>query len=364
MIDDDEDQMVLVRAMLRGLPDFRFELEWKNLFDEGLRTLLEQRHDVCLLDHYLGPKTGLDLLREAASRQVKVPIVMLTGTGSIEVDREAMRLGAADYLDKDRLDVSILERALRYALERARSREALERQARDLARSNAELQRFAHVASHDLRQPLHTIGLLAEMLQTDLRGQIPDESARMFHDLRDAVQRTQDLISDLLAYTRVGAEVRPRAELDTGALLDEVVADLRGAIAQAGGTVTRGELPPVVADRTLLKQLLQNLIGNALKFRAVAPPEVRVSATPQAEGTRFSVADNGVGVSERDRARVFGMFQRGAGTEQVPGTGMGLAICQKIVELHGGRIWLESERGRGSTFHFTLPPPPPTSTRR
>lgn len=252
-----------------------------------------------------------------------------------------------------------------------RSRARLEEQTLDLQRSNAELEQFAYVASHDLQEPLRKVASFTGMLQHRYRGQL-DERADQYIDFAvDGAKRMQVLINDLLAFSRVGRV----GATDTVVEMDDVVADaqrnLETAIEESGARVdVAGPLPPVRGDRSLLTALLQNLIGNAIKFRGDEAPRVRigVARTPAAGETEtemytFTVSDNGIGIAPRYADRIFVIFQRLHPREEFSGTGIGLAMCRKIVEFHGGEIWLEPEgAGRGATFRFTLPVAPDDET--
>ncbi|GBF06230.1 hypothetical protein DAERI_080021 [Deinococcus aerius] len=222
-----------------------------------------------------------------------------------------------------------------------------------LVRSNRELEQFAYVASHDLKAPLRTVASYVQLLQRKYRGQLDDQADRYIAFTVDAVERMNVLIDDVLAYSRVGRETRV-ANVDTGRVLREVLENLEDAL--RGARVTCGDLPDVHADETQLRQVLQNLIGNAVKFQpAGRTPEVDLSAEVQGNAVHFTLRDNGIGIAPQHFERIFGVFQRLHRREEFNGTGVGLAIVKKIVEEHGGRIWVESREGVGTTFHFTFP---------
>jgi len=238
--------------------------------------------------------------------------------------------------------------------ERKRAEEALNEKVEELARSNAELALFSYVASHDLREPLRTVASNVQLLERGLGDRMTPAARKSARFALDGVHRMQALIDDLLAYSRVGTEAREFQRVDTDVVLDDVLAGLKATIESADGVVTRGEMPTVWADRMQLAQVFQNLLSNALKFHLEQPPLVHVSAARNGEAWVFSVRDEGIGFDPQLAEHIFTLFQRFA-PEDFPGTGIGLAICRKIVERHGGRIWAESAPGQGSTFHFTLP---------
>jgi len=225
----------------------------------------------------------------------------------------------------------------------------------ELERSNADLEQFARVASHDLQAPLALVADYVGLLERSHKGKLDAEADGLIAGVTEGVHRMQELVRDVLAYSRVGAGGEQFVPVACSAVVDEVVVGLEAAIGRSGGQVTCEPLPTVVGDRPQLVQLLQNLIGNALKFRGPEPPRVHVAAEPGDRGWRFAVRDNGIGIPPESQERIFAMFERLHGRGQYPGTGIGLAICKKIVERHGGRIWVESEPGQGSTFYFTLP---------
>ncbi|RIH87845.1 Phytochrome-like protein cph1 [Calidithermus terrae] len=226
----------------------------------------------------------------------------------------------------------------------------------ELERSNRELEQFAYVASHDLQEPLRMISSYAQLLARRYRGRL-DEKADQYIDFAvDGANRMQKLIQDLLAYSRVGTHGRALEPTDAGEVLRKTLEDLRLAIEESGATVEVGPLPTVLADRSQLTQVFQNLLVNALKFRHPERPlHLRVEAARHDGMWRFMVQDNGIGVESQYFERIFVIFQRLHGREDYPGSGIGLAVCKKIVERHGGKIWLESEPGEGSTFYFTWP---------
>jgi PAS domain S-box-containing protein len=226
--------------------------------------------------------------------------------------------------------------------------------AADLARSNAELEHFAYVASHDLQEPLRMVASYTQLLARRYTGKLDQDADEFIGFAVDGAKRMQDLINDLLAYSRVGTRELEVQPVDTGQLISGVVADLAAAIDEADATVVAEDLPTVRGDPTQLRQLFQNLIANAIKFRGPRAPEVRISAERQDEWWQFKVQDNGIGIDAQYQERIFVLFQRLHTRAEYPGTGIGLAICKKIVERHGGRIWIESQLGQGTTFWFTL----------
>lgn len=236
----------------------------------------------------------------------------------------------------------------------ARSNVALERTNADLARSNSELEQFAYVASHDLQEPLRMVSNYTQLLARRYEGKLDGDADDSIAFAVDGAKRMQSLINDLLAFSRVGTRGKDLAPTDANAVLAQTLVNLQPAIEESGAKVTSDPLPTIAGDDGQRMQLLQNLIANAIKFRGEEPPAIHISASEQGNDYLFSVRDNGIGLDPQYKDRIFVIFQRLHGRDQYPGTGIGLAICRKIVERHGGRIWVESEPGKGATFFFTL----------
>jgi signal transduction histidine kinase len=244
-------------------------------------------------------------------------------------------------------------------VKRRRAEDSLRLHAQELARSNEELQQFAYVASHDLQEPLRMVASYTQLLARRYRGRLDADADAFIGYAVDGVNRMQRLIQDLLAYSRVGTQGHELHPCDAQQVFQRTMDNLRTAIDEARGEVKVGPLPRVLADETQLAQLFQNLVSNALKFHGEAPPRVEVSAERQGpDWWRFTVRDSGLGIDPQYFERIFIIFQRLHGREEYPGTGIGLAICKKIVERHGGRIGVESRPGEGATFWFTLPAVP------
>jgi len=239
--------------------------------------------------------------------------------------------------------------------ERRTAQEELARKAHELARSNAELEQFAYVASHDLQEPLRMVASYTQLLARRYKGKLDANADEFINFAVDGANRMQQLIQDLLSYSRVTTKGKALRPTEAEADCKTAIANLQESIKDAKAEVNVAPLPIVLADSTQLTQLFQNLIGNAIKYRNERKPEIHVAATPNGKDWIFSVRDNGIGIEPQYFERIFQMFQRLHTRKEYSGTGIGLAVCRKIVERHGGRIWVESEAGKGSTFLFTIP---------
>ncbi len=231
----------------------------------------------------------------------------------------------------------------------------LRRRTEELARSNAELEQFAYVASHDLQEPLRMVSSYTQLLEQRYNDVLDERARKYIFYAVDGAKRMQRLISDLLSYSRVSTRAQPLARTDSHSALGEAIGNLFAAIEENYALVINDDLPTIWADRSQLVQLFQNLISNAIKFHAAESPWVHISATREGAWWIFCVRDNGIGIDPQYFDRIFVIFQRLHGRGEYPGTGIGLALCRRIVERHGGRIWVESEPGKGSAFFFTLP---------
>jgi signal transduction histidine kinase len=239
--------------------------------------------------------------------------------------------------------------------ERMHAVKELEQTADELERSNADLQQFAYAASHDLQEPLRSVAGFVGLLEKRYKGKLDSHADDFIRYTVDGVRRMQMIIKDLLEYSRVGTNAGEFKTADSSSVVEKAISNLQAAIEDSGARVTHDVLPNIIADEPQLVRLFQNLIGNAIKFRSEEPPRVHIAAAKRGNEWIFSVKDNGIGTDPEHAERIFVIFQRLHTREEYPGTGIGLAICKKIVERHGGNIWVESEIGKGSAFFFTLP---------
>ena len=281
------------------------------------------------------------------------------GTRWISVSGEPIFDEAGAFLGYRGVGSDITERK-RAEAELRRAHDEVAQKADELQRSNAELEQFAYVASHDLQEPLRMVSSYTQLITKRYGDKLNDEAKEFMHYVVDGAARMKQLIEDLLAYSRVGTKGKEFKPMQMEAAVRRAITNLRSAIEESSAAVTWDPLPTVVGDEAQLGQLYQNLFGNALKFRGPGVPRIHVSAAERDADWQFTIADNGIGIEPQYFERIFMLFQRLHTMGDYPGTGIGLAICKKVVERHGGRIWVSSTPGEGSQFHFTLPKKDPS----
>ena len=263
---------------------------------------------------------------------------------------------ARNQLKSDAEELSQANASLKTEISKRKETEkALQLTLSELERSNAELQQFAYIASHDLQEPLRMISSYLQLLERRYKGELGQDADDFIAFAVDGAKRMQGLINDILQLSRLGTQEKSLQTTDCGAVFHQALTNLRASIEDCCAEVTHDPLPMTKADPTQLVQLFQNLLGNAIKFRGGKDPRIHISAQPKGNEWLLSVGDNGIGIDHRYSDRIFGIFQRLHGRGEYSGTGIGLAICRKIVEGHGGRIWVQSQPGKGATFFFTLP---------
>ena len=328
--------LIVVLEYLGFLPDqfhaMGFYFPWKNQFD-----ILFVITALLFMGAFIAYYTG-NLLKENREKLRRQNTELVHAKEAAEKAR-------------DELEQRVKERTLDLVI----ANEQLHQKTEDLIRSNKELEQFAYVASHDLQEPLRMVTSYVQLLSQRYKNKL-DQDANEFIDFAaNGATRMYQLINDLLAYSRVGTRGNPFELVDCEEVFHKSVNNLKVAMEESGADVTHDPLPKTVADFLQLEQLFQNLIGNGIKFRGEESPRVHISARPNGGHWVFSVRDNGIGIAPEYKERIFVIFQRLHGLDKYPGTGIGLAICKKIVERHGGRIWVESELRKGATFYFTLP---------
>lgn len=349
IVDDDEgDRKQILRSMRRS--GLECEYSEAESIKEALNIFDKKHFDCVILDYMLPGGNGLEGIDAMLQRDTFLPIIMSTGRGSEHIASEAIKRGAMDYIRKADMNAA----TLRAAVDSVMKRSTLSRK---LAEQQSALALFARVLVHDLKAPLQSILGFARLVEVFLRQKNFDREKIITQAQRiaDGALRMDALLDELHAYT--DADAQPHFEnLRLDQLVSDVLANLDAAIGKSGARIVYGDLPVICGDRTQLIQLLQNLIGNGIKYCKAATPEIQVSARERANGgCEIAVRDNGIGIPKEYYKTVFEPFRRLHSQGEYEGTGLGLATCKKIVEQHGGAIWCTSEPGKGTCFFFTVP---------
>ncbi|OKH18928.1 hybrid sensor histidine kinase/response regulator [[Limnothrix rosea] IAM M-220] len=372
LIEDNLAEAELLQELLLTLDTTACQLCHESRLSAALKALQQQQFDIVLLDLSLPDSQGLNSLSAIIAVAPDTPVVVLTNTSDSETALEAVHQGAQDYLVKTNIaiDQATLWRSLLYAIERKKNQKALrianarlrqemtvrEQIQRKLQESNKELEQFAYIASHDLKQPLSSIYSWAQLLQVRYGDRLDEKGHQYIQSMQDSVKQMTQLIEDLLTYSRVDRAESEFVTVNCNIIVHQVLNRLSSAIAQSQAEITIDPLPEVYANPLQLGQLFQNLIENALKYhREDVIPFVHISAHSHNQQWIFSCRDNGIGIEPDYFDQIFYAFKRLHSQSQYAGTGIGLAVCKKIVQRHGGSIWLESNHGEGSQFLFSLP---------
>jgi len=368
IVDDKEENLYALRDALR---EADAEIITATSSIEGLKATLNHEFALIILDVQMPEMDGYELAEAIRSQKQteKVPITFMSAVYSTDYYVfKGYQSGAVDFIVnpvdpqvivnkvKVFVDLDQQKRELAASLKKQQSlNDRLAETVAELKRSNKELEQFAYVASHDLQEPLRMVISYVNLLERRYKGKLDADADDFIGFATDGALRMHTLINDLLEFSRVGTKVKPFKVLETKDILTQVLSDLRLVVRESGAEVTRDTLPRVMADSSQLKQLFQNLISNAIKFRGEAPPRIHITAEEKNGECVFSVRDNGIGIAAEYHDRIFVIFQRLHGRTDYSGNGIGLAVCKKIVERHGGRIWMESREGVGTTFYFTIP---------
>ena len=349
--DNASDSELILHALGKG--GFDNDSEVVQTAEEFADRIHKNKYDIVLADYRLPGWNGMETVSILRQEGLDIPVVLVSGELGELKAVECIKEGAADYVLKDHL--ARLPESVRRAIGEKELRDENRRTHEELARSNRDLEQFAYVASHDLQEPLRMVATYAQLLGERYKGKLDENADKYIHYAVDGALRMQSLVNDLLMFSRVGRRQDAPRDIDCNLILQSVVANLQAVLQESGAQISYHDLPVLLADRSELVQLFQNLVGNAIKFRRTEPPEVRITAKKKKKEWLFSVEDNGIGIAPQHVEDVFAIFKRLHTREEYPGSGIGLAICKKIVERNQGHIWVESQPGQGSTFRFTWP---------
>lgn len=356
IVEDDPSDVELVLHALRA-SGFDVDCEVVQTATEFAARIRGENYELVLADYRLPTWNGMETVEILRRQGLDIPVVMVSGSLGELKAVECIKQGASDYVLKDHL--GRLPGSVDRALREKSLREAHRQVQDELARSNRDLEQFAYVASHDLQEPLRMVAAYTQLLAERYQGKLDANADKYMNYAVDGALRMQNLVRDLLAFSRVGRNGREPRPVDLTGVVRLVLSNLQTLIRETNAEVKFDQLPEAVVDATQMVQLFQNLIANAIKFRGPNPARVSITAERNDREWTFSVADNGIGIAPEHADTVFVIFKRLHTHAEYPGSGIGLAICKKIVEQHGGRIWVESQPGQGSTFKFTLPVPAP-----
>jgi signal transduction histidine kinase len=360
LIEDDEEDYILLKKHLSHIAGERYEVLWKTTYEQGLASMLEGKHDLCLLDYRLGPHNGIELIAEARRQGYTLPIVLLTGASGAHIDIQALQAGADDYIDKGHLQAELLQRVIRYAIERKKAEHEREKLLREqIATRELEQRRneFTSMVVHEIKTPLTSVKGYVQLLHRKSE-RVGDEQTQLLTTRMDAqINKLTGLIDDLLDVTRIsGGKLQMREEYFAfDDLVQEVIADLQPLTEQQSIRL-EGETSALVwGDRLRIGQVITNFVTNAIKY-APGTDVIIVKICSDEQSVTLCVQDFGPGIPLEQQTKVFDPFYRVVNPAllETPGLGLGLHIAAEIVQRHEGRIWVESEEGKGSTFCFTL----------
>ncbi len=355
LVEDNATHAHLIQRSLQRAGNGGVVLHHVRRLEEALLRLKQGDINAVLLDLSLPDSDIHETLPTVIAAHREVPIIVLTSLDDLEFATHAVGQGAQDFLVKSDLNGPLLYRAINYAIERQKTQERLESYAAELESSNEQLRGFAHTVAHEVKSPLTVVSVCLQRLQQIRPEELGSDLTECVADANAALRGLTAMVNDLLQFSRMGESDPQLDPVDMEAIFYHSYVCLRPAITDAHAIVTHDPLPVVRGNEIQLRQLLLNLIGNAIKYCDQDPPRIHVAAEEQGGNWIFHVRDNGIGIAPEDLSRIFEAFVRVSRKDTVPGSGIGLALCQRIVHNHGGHIWVDSQQGKGSTFHFTLP---------
>ncbi|MCI0710883.1 MAG: HAMP domain-containing histidine kinase [Chloroflexi bacterium] len=355
LVDDDEDDFIITRDLLSDIEGAQYHLDWASDYDTAIERVSQRDYDVCLVDFRLGKISGLTLIEEMIEAGYRTPIIIMTGQGNREIDLQAMQIGAMDYLNKEDVTSNLLERTIRYAIERAKNLDRLHKYARELEVRNRELDSYTHVIAHDLTSPLHLIaGYIEQLRNSDLP--YTDDMRHWLDVVHLQAYKMTTMIRQLLRLAKLRDVTEIQQVVNVQEAVDSAITRYEDKINETNANITVQEgLPSVIGNAIWLEEIFANLIGNALKYRKPGTPlAVQIKGMKKHNMAHFEIIDNGIGISEDDQEHLFEMFSR-VGYSDEQGFGLGLNIVHSIVTKLGGTVGVNSSLGEGSTFWFTLP---------
>lgn len=355
LVEDNSTHAHVIERHLKKAGQGFLVLEQVQRLEQALERLDAGDIDALLLDLALADSEINDTLPRVMGAHDEVPIIVLTSLDDLEFATRAVALGAQDFLVKSDLNGPLLVRSINYAIERKKTQKRLESYAAELESSIEQLRGFAHTVAHEVKSPLTVVSACLQVMENHYRGQLAAEHWEFVEDANKSIRGLTAMVNDLLEFSRMGSDRPSFEEVDMEAAFYHAYVCLRPAIKDTNAVVKHDPLPTVRGNEVQLRQLLLNLVGNAIKYCGDDPPEVHISAEESDGKWTLSVRDNGLGIQPEDHQRIFEAFVRVHNQNEIQGSGIGLSLCQRIVENHGGRIWVESEPGKGSTFCFTLP---------
>lgn len=351
MLEDSEtDAEIIHRVLKKELQAFEFKLVTNK---EAYLIALDEYHpDLILSDNSLPQFSAIEALIILQQRLLFIPFIIVSGAISEEFAVDIIKHGADDYILKDRL--TRLPVAIKEVMAKRETNHRLYETLETLQKANKELEQFSFISSHDLQEPLRTISSFSELLLKEYKQKLDGNGEMYLNFIQKSVERMQILVKGLLDYSRIGKEIKI-SEADCNQIANDVIVDLGAAIAECNAHIQIQQLPVLHGNPTELRQLFQNLLSNAIKYRAKDTiPEIIITAEEQTKHWLFGVHDNGIGIEDKNQEKIFIIFKRLNNRNEYEGTGIGLSHCKKIVEFHGGKIWVESKLKEGSIFYFTI----------
>lgn len=358
LLEDSPEDREIYKRRLGSIPGVEFNITEAGNVENAKECITAGDFDCYLIDYNLPDSNGLDFVRYLVDKKndgtQAAALVIITGQGSEDVASEAFKLGVHEYLTKKTIYDGTLTRPILGAIERAQLTAQIQIVKNELERSNKALSEFTHTAAHDLKSPLRRILSYCEILQDEASSKLNDEENGILERIMVNAKRMRELVDSLLTYSLISAENEGKAKTDLKMLAEQTVDEFEPQLKETGGRVEVFDLPEAVVHDIRIRQLFQNLISNALKYKSDKAPHIIINAEDEGDYLIISVKDNGEGISSEHRKDIFKDFKRLHANEDIEGTGLGLSICKKIAELHGGDIWLESEPGIGSTFFIKI----------